>query len=108
MSGLRTTARELQTCTFEGPDASNNNQNATQGPPREEERNKIVAGEGKKKREILGLPPFLALRSSTLGEAPPNPKMNWPNQDGQSRSLGEEGVRKGVEREGREEGVFES
>ena len=37
--GLHTTARELQTCTFERPGASNTK------IPREEERMKIVAGE---------------------------------------------------------------
>ena len=49
LRGLHTTTRELQTCTFDSPDASNTER---------KRRKKIVAGGGKKKREILGPPPF--------------------------------------------------
>ena len=45
-----------QTCTFEGPGLQSHHQNSTKRPPREEERMKTVAGEGKKKREIWGGP----------------------------------------------------
>ena len=48
---LHTTARELQTCTFEGPGLQKHHQNSTK-PPREEERMKIVAGDGKKERNF--------------------------------------------------------
>ena len=44
---------KLQNCTFEGPGLHKNHQNSTKRPPRKEERMKMEAGEGKKKREIL-------------------------------------------------------
>ena len=48
-----TTARELQTCTFQGPALQKPHQNSTERPPREgEKRMKIVAGEGKKARKF--------------------------------------------------------
>ena len=55
--GLHTTARELQTCTFQGPGPSKHHQNSTRRHQKREDKMKIVAGEGKK-REMLGLPPF--------------------------------------------------
>ena len=45
------TARELQTCTFEGPDASNTTKIPREDPQEREERKKIVAG-GKKARNF--------------------------------------------------------
>ena len=56
--GSHTTARELQTCTFQGPGASNTTKIPRKDPQENERRKKTVAGEGKKKREILGPPPF--------------------------------------------------
>ena len=51
------TARELQTCTFQGPDTFKNITKIPREDPQEkEERNKIVAGEGKNVN-FLGLPP---------------------------------------------------
>ena len=46
--GFHTTARELQTCTFWGPGASNTTKFPREDPQEREERMKIVAGEGKK------------------------------------------------------------
>ena len=55
--GSHTTARELQTCTFHGPGASNTTKIPRKDKKERERRKKIVAGKGKKKREILGPPP---------------------------------------------------
>ena len=61
-----------------------------------EKRAKLVAGDGKKKREILGPPPFSAPPFGAPPFGAPDPKKrwakNWSNQDGhngigQSRSL---------------------
>ena len=52
--GFHTTARELQTCTFQGPGLQKHQQNSTKGPQERERRKKFVAGGGKKKSEILG------------------------------------------------------
>ena len=57
--GSHTTARELQTCTFERPGASNT-KIPREDPQRGEKRTNFAAGQGKKKREIL------ALRAPTL------------------------------------------
>ena len=46
----------LQTCTLQGPGASNTTKIPRKDPQERERKKKIVAGEGKKKREILGLP----------------------------------------------------
>ena len=45
--GLHTTTRELQTCTFQGPGASNTTKIPRKDPQERERRMKIVAGEGK-------------------------------------------------------------
>ena len=90
--GLHTTARELQTCTFERPGASNTTKIPREDPPEREERMKFPAGE-KKKRKMLGPHPFGPPTPSnphpfeppTTRSAhhptrpPPNPKKNWPN-----------------------------
>ena len=55
--GLHTTTRELQTCTFEGPGASNTTKIAREDPQRETKRTIMGAGEEK----ILGDPHFGAL-----------------------------------------------
>ena len=52
--GSHTTARELQTCTFKRPGASNTTKIPRKRPKEMEKRMKTVAGERKKKREILG------------------------------------------------------
>ena len=52
--GLHTTARELQTCTFEGPSASNTTKIPREDPQEKEERMNIVAGEGKKEQNLGG------------------------------------------------------
>ena len=65
--GSHTTARELQTCTFQGPCASKTPPKFHERTPkREKKERKLWRREGKK-REILGLPPFGAL----LFGAPP-------------------------------------
>ena len=63
--GFHTTARELETCTYE---ALQTPPKFHEKPPRErEKRNKNCDGRGKKKREILGSP---TLRGSTLRTPP--------------------------------------
>ena len=58
--GFHTTARELQTCMhISGPGASKHHQNSTRRHP-ERHKSENGGGRGKKKREILGLPPFQA------------------------------------------------
>ena len=49
--GLHTTTGELQTCTFQGPGASNTTK-IPRKDPQERERQKIVAGEGKKSAKL--------------------------------------------------------
>ena len=77
--GFHTTARELQTCTFEGTGLQKHHQNSTRRPPerdREKER-KWERKRKKKKREILGLPPSGPHPSSPHAAGPhpagPNP-----------------------------------
>ena len=81
--GSHTTARELQTCTFEGSGASKHQQNSTRRPPEREKKNENEGGRGKKKREIwaphpsgappLGAPPFGAPPFLGLGPHPSGP-----------------------------------
>ena len=54
--GLHTTALELETCTFEA--LQNTTKIPREATQREGERIKHCDGRGKKKRKILGLPPF--------------------------------------------------
>ena len=72
--GLHTTTRELQTCTFERPGASNTTKIPRADHPDRHKKSEMVAGEGKKKREILGSPPFGAPTPSgpTLREFHPS------------------------------------
>ena len=60
--GLHTTTRELQTCTFQGPGASNTTKIPRKDPKKREERKKIVVVEGKKARNFgpFRAPPFRA------------------------------------------------
>ena len=56
--GSHTTARELQTCTFLAPRRFKTPPKFPRKRPKErEKKTKMVAGKGKKKREILGPPP---------------------------------------------------
>ena len=50
--GLHTTARELQTCTFERPGASKHHQNSTRRHPEREEKNEFCGGRGKNARNF--------------------------------------------------------
>ena len=50
--------QRAQTCTFEGPGLQKHHQNSTRRVPEREEKNEFCGGRGKKKREILGPPPF--------------------------------------------------
>ena len=80
-AGLHTTARELQTCTFQGPGASNTTKIPRKDPQEREERKNIVAGDGKTARNF-GPPTLrdLAFRGPTLqgagskGSPAPSPK----------------------------------
>ena len=61
--GSHTTARELQTCTFEGSDASKHHQIYTRRPPERHNENETVAGERRKSAKFWashpsGPPPF--------------------------------------------------
>ena len=58
--GSHTTARELQTCTFQGPGASNTTKIQREDTQRDTMRAKRWRETKKKKRKILGLPPFRA------------------------------------------------
>ena len=63
--GLHTTTRELQTCTFECPDATKHHQNSTRRP-RDTKKSETVAGKGRKSAKFWAL----TLRGPTL-LAPP-------------------------------------
>ena len=52
--GSHTTARELQTCTFQGPGASNTTKFNVKTPREGRKRTNFAVEEGKKKGEILG------------------------------------------------------
>ena len=81
--GLHTTARELQTCTFQGR-RFKHHPNSTKGPQREGEKKENCGGRGQKKREILGThpsghhpfgaPPFGAPLFLGLGFHPSGPR----------------------------------
>ena len=66
--GLHTTSREHQTCSFERPGASN----TTKIPRKDqqERENENCGGRGKKKREILALPPVGPPTFSMFGPPP--------------------------------------
>ena len=66
--GSHTTARELQTCTFERPGASNTTKIPREDPQRGKKRTNFAAGQGKKSAKF-GPPP---LRGPTL-RGPPFP-----------------------------------
>ena len=66
--GLHTTARELQTCTFQGR-RFKHHPNSTKGPQREEKRKKTVAGEDKKSAKFWAP----TLRGTTLSGPPFGP-----------------------------------
>ena len=75
-------ARELQTCTFERPGASNTTK-IQRKRPKEGEKNENCGGRGIKKREILGPPPFGA--PLFLGSGPPPfgaPTLRGPHLSG--------------------------
>ena len=51
--GLHTTARELQTCTFQGPSLQKHHENSTRRPPKRGKKERQLWQERKTKREIL-------------------------------------------------------
>ena len=55
--GGHSTARELQTCTFERPGLQKHYQNSTRKPPEREERMKFPVGERKKSAKFWALHP---------------------------------------------------
>ncbi len=61
-------------CHISGPRRFKHHQNSTQEPQERERRKNFVAGEEKKKREILGPPPF---GPHPLGPTPPGPPPLW-------------------------------
>ena len=71
--GLHTTTKELQTRTFERPGASNTIKIPRKDPKKREERKKIVAGEGKKKREFWA-PSGPSLRAARPARPAHHPK----------------------------------
>ena len=68
-----TTARELQTCTFERHGLQKHHQNSTKRHPQREEKNKSCGGRGKKKSEILGGPAVQG--KGGPGKCGPNPTL---------------------------------
>ena len=84
--GSHTTARELQTCTFQGPGASNT-KIPRKRPKEREKRIKKVAGDGKKKREILGPHPSGPHPSGPTTSGPPfgAPHPSGPHHDTKNR-----------------------
>ena len=58
--GFHTTARELQTCTIQGPDVSNTTKIPRKDPKRQKEKRKLWREKGKKKARNFGPPPFWA------------------------------------------------
>ena len=100
--GLHTTARELHTCTIEGPGASKHHQNSTRRHPERHKKSETVAGKGKQKREILGSHPSEPHPSGPHTSGPHLSGVcssmlcffillfpfgqSWSNKDGQSRS----------------------
>ena len=117
--GSHTTARELQTCTFQGPCASNTTKIPRKRPKDRGKRIKNCGGRGKKKSAKFwapppfGAPPFGASTFSGFGPPSFGPHydtknigigqnwigQNWSNQDGQngigqSRSLPPAGHRR--------------
>ena len=88
-AGASHDSRELQTCTFDGPGASNTTKIRKDQQEREK-RMKIVAGKGKRARNFVpppfGAPPFVVqefniqkLAEVEIGRSRNWPKSNWPN-----------------------------
>ena len=67
-TGLHTTARELQTCTFEGSGASNTTKIPREDTQRDTKRAKMGSGKGRKSAKFWAPPPFgpPTLRGHTL------------------------------------------
>ena len=86
--GLHTTARELQTYTFDGSDASNTTKIQREDPQEKEERMNIVAGEGKKS-EFLGGPAEGGLAEGGPAESKPTTTATptLPEMEGGSRNM---------------------
>ena len=55
---FHTTARELQTCAFQGPGASNTTKIPREDPPRERRKNENCGGRKKKSAKFWALPTF--------------------------------------------------
>ena len=97
--GSHTTARELQTCTFHGPGASNTTKIPRKDPKREKEERNLWREKGRKSAKFWaphpsglhpsGPPPFGASTLRGLHPSGPHPSGQvWPksaNKDGQSR-----------------------
>ena len=76
--GLHTTTRELHTCTFERPGASNTTKIPREDPlERERIKNEISGGREKKKERNLG-PPFGPYRSGPNPFGPPHHPTHRP------------------------------
>ena len=83
---LRASGRGLQTCTFQGPGASNTTQIRRRTPKRGREEWKLWREKGKK-RKILGLPPsgpypvWSQKSNSKLAEVEIGRSRNWPKSN---------------------------
>ena len=66
--GFHTTARELQTCTFQSTGVSNTTKIPRKDPRKEGRKNEHCGGAKKKKTRILGLPPFWAPKKHSRKE----------------------------------------
>ena len=83
LPGLHTTARELQTCTFQGPGASNTPKIQRKDLKEKEERKKIVAGEETKSAKFWASHPSGPSRIVKPRNWPKldGPKTRWPRMD---------------------------
>ena len=78
--GLHTTARELQTCTFQGPGASNTTKIPRKDPQEREKKNENEGGRGKKSAKFWAPHPSGPHHSGPQNSGPqnsrPHPCMN--------------------------------
>ena len=74
--GLHTTARELQTCTFQGPGTSNTTK-IPRKDTQERKKERNLRRESEKKTRNFGLPPFGAFAEATMAKKRSAPKVVW-------------------------------
>ena len=84
--GLHTTARELQTCTFQGPRRFKHHQSSTRRPPERDKKSENGGGRGEKKKEkkknAKFWPPHPSAPSSPFGPHPSVPTLQPSHPSG--------------------------